>query len=122
MYKLYHVERELVLVENLMMATTFICRLRGLMFTSELLPGEGLFLSPCNSVHTFFMRYPLDVLFLDGQMQILQCLSCIQPNRISLLVRGARHAVELPAGKIKQYGISAGDNLLISETHNHPKT
>ena len=122
MYKLYHVERELVLVENLMMATTFIRRLRGLMFTAELLPGEGLFLSPCNSVHTFFMRYPLDVLFLDGQMQILRCLSCIQPNRISPLIRGARHAVEMPAGNIKQYGISAGDSLLISETHNYPKT
>jgi len=60
-----------VLAENVIVANTFFGRIIGLLNRSEILPGEALLIRPCNSVHTFFMKFPIDVVFVSKDHRIL---------------------------------------------------
>jgi uncharacterized protein len=86
-------------------------RFLGLMGRRELPSGSGLFLRPCNSIHMFFMRFPLDVAFIDSDGRVLRAYHGIRPWRMSRLVRGAKAAIELPSGTLKRSGIDAGSVL-----------
>ncbi|OTA40127.1 MAG: hypothetical protein A6D92_23460 [Symbiobacterium thermophilum] len=90
--------RGLALGDRIRRADTFRLRLLGLMFRPGLEPGEGLWLEPCCQVHTHFMRFPLDLLFLDAEGRVLRALASFPPWRISPAVPGARAVLELPAG------------------------
>ena len=90
-------------------AKSFASRVRGLMFTDPLVPGEGLVITPCNSIHMFFMRYPLDVVFLDAQNRVLFLYEGIKPWRVGRIVKGAKTAVELPERTISTSGTQVGD-------------
>jgi uncharacterized membrane protein (UPF0127 family) len=99
--RLVHPASGRVLAENLTLAATPWRRFVGLMGRRELSPGEGLWLEPCNSIHMFFMRFPLDALFLDREKRVRRALPRIRPWRVSPIVFGARSCVELPAGTIQ---------------------
>ncbi len=92
-------------------------RFRGLMFTDALPAGEGLVLEPCNSIHMFFMRYPIDVVFLSGRREsagdraVVGVVEAIAPWRMTRFYRGARTAVELPPGSVRDSGTRPGDSL-----------
>src|SRR6266567_3281844 len=83
-------------------AANFLARGRGLMMAPPLPAGGGLVLDPCSSIHMFFMRYPLDILFLDKQEKVVFLYKGIKPWRVGRVVRGSRMAVELPEGTIAQ--------------------
>ncbi len=87
-----------VVADHVEVADTLWTRFVGLMFRRELLPGHGLAIRPCNSIHMFFMRFALDVVFVDGDGRVVRVLDSIRPWRASTLVRGAKAAIELPAG------------------------
>jgi len=88
---------------------TFAKRLRGLMFRrTPLAPDEAAWLEPCDSIHTFFMKFPIDVLFLDRDGVVLAAYEQVRPWRIVPSVRGARVALELPAGAIESGAIRVG--------------
>ena len=95
-------------VAHVEVADGVMSRFLGLMFRAELPAGHGLALRPCNSIHMFFMRFPLDVLFVDGDGRVLRVLDTIRPWRASTLVRGARAAIELPAGTASRTGVVPG--------------
>src|SRR4051812_13426039 len=77
-------------------AKGFVGRGRGLMLAADLPEGGGLVIEPCNSIHMFFMRYPLDIIFVDKSGVVLFMYQGIKPWRMGRLVRGARTAIELP--------------------------
>ncbi|MFA6031017.1 MAG: DUF192 domain-containing protein [Elusimicrobiota bacterium] len=85
-------------------------RLVGLLGRSALGRGEGLWLVPCSQVHMFFMRFPIDVVFLDAKGRVLQVVRELRPWRVSPWVRGAHSALELPAGGAAGV-VDAGDVL-----------
>lgn len=89
-------------------ADRILSRFVGLMFRDSLAAGHGLAIRPCNSVHMFFMRFPLDVLFVDGNGTVLRVVDSIKPWRASTLVRGAKAAIELPAGTAARAGVAPG--------------
>jgi len=89
-------------------------RFMGLMFRRELPDGHGLALAPCNSIHMFFMRIPLDVAFLDGEGRVLRAYHGIRPWRVSRIVRGAKAAIELPAGTLRAAEIEKGSVLRLA--------
>jgi len=89
-------------------AEDVLSRARGLMFRRELPSGHGLALRPCSSVHMFFMRFPLDVVFVDGEGRVVRILAGIRPWRASGIVRGARAAIELPGGTAERAGLTPG--------------
>jgi uncharacterized membrane protein (UPF0127 family) len=86
-------------------------RFLGLMGRRSLPPGQGLMIRPCNSIHMFFMRFPLDVAFLDGEGRVLRLYHGIRPWRVSRIVVGAKAAVELPAGALAAAGVERGTRL-----------
>jgi uncharacterized protein len=87
-------------------------RLRGLLGRAELLPGEGILIKPASSVHTFWMRYAIDVVFLDAEHRVVRVESGVPPRRIAG-ARGARSVLELAAGQARQRGLRAGDVLRV---------
>ncbi len=86
-------------------------RLRGLLGRDALAKGEGLHIVPCNSIHTFFMRFPIDVLFLDESGTVLRALDAIPPWRATRVYAKARSVLELPAGTLAETSTRAGDRV-----------
>src|SRR6476659_10175703 len=87
-------------------------RARGLLGRDGLEPGEGMLIDRAGSVHMFFMRFPIDVVFLDRDRTVVGVRHRVVPWRVA----GARHAVaalELPAGAAAQAGIQEGDVLVL---------
>jgi len=76
---------------------------------AELLPGEAFVITPAAQVHTFFVRAPIDVLFCDGDWNVMHVVSPMARRRVSRWVRGTRFVVELRAGSAST--VSAGDRL-----------
>lgn len=104
-------ENKEVIVENAMTADSFFKRLRGLMFTKQLLPQSALFIYPCSAIHTFFMNYNIDVLYLDINNIIVALDENMKPGKIGKYVKDAVAVVELPSGKIRETSIAVGQAI-----------
>lgn len=100
-----------VLAERVVVARSAWLRTRGLMFASDFPKGSGLWIEPCSSIHMFFVRFPIDVAFLDARGRVLRTYEPIKPWRISRWVPRARVAVELPSGTLRSVGVLPGDHL-----------
>ena len=94
-------------------ADSFLTRLAGLMFQKQLLPGTGLLLDPCDSVHMCFMRFSIDVVYLDKEFTILKIVKNLKPWTGLSLCRGAWAALELNAGEAEQFGCEIGKKLIL---------
>ncbi|MBS3885983.1 MAG: DUF192 domain-containing protein [Dethiobacter sp.] len=105
-----------ILANQVRYADTFAARFFGMMLKRQF-PHEydALLLTPCNSVHTFFMFYPLDLLFLDSEIKVLRIYENLAPCRSWATVRGAKHVLELAAGRVARSGVKVGDMLIFSE-------
>ncbi len=111
---------ERVLVRNRTRATVvaqaeladgWLTRLRGLIGHSELAPGEGMIIEPCSSIHTFFMGFPIDVVFVSREGRVLRVAPAVPPWRVGPVARGARYVIELPAGALAGSRTQVGDEL-----------
>ncbi|HYI21710.1 MAG TPA: DUF192 domain-containing protein [Candidatus Limnocylindrales bacterium] len=107
---------------RLEVADSWLARLRGLIGRSGVGRDEGLYLAGTNGVHMFFMRFPIDCVFLgapqpDGTRQIVAVKSELQPWRgIVWWVRGAKAAVEVTSGAAAAAGLQAGDFVRLDPT------
>ncbi|MGE5553701.1 MAG: DUF192 domain-containing protein [Betaproteobacteria bacterium] len=99
------------LAERAELAKSFLARARGLLGRKGLEPGEGLILYPCNSVHMFFMRFAIDVVFLDKVGRVVGLCWNLPPGAVSRIYPRAVQAVELPAGTLGRTGTRLGDLL-----------
>ena len=95
------------------MAETFWTRFRGLMGRSSLEDGEGLVLKGDKSIHTFFMKFAIDVVYADRIGRVIRVDKAMAPNRIGPIVLGAAYVLEMPVGTIQASETVAGDQLLI---------
>ena len=84
--------------------------MRGLLGRRSLPSGEGILLRPAGSVHMFFMAFAIDVVWLDRDLQVLDVKADLKPWRTASR-RGAKAALELPAGESARVGLRAGDQL-----------
>jgi uncharacterized membrane protein (UPF0127 family) len=104
--------RERLLAVRVKLAADFLSRLRGLMFYRDWPGGiDGLLLYPCNSVHLFWMRFDLCLIYLDSDGRILELTDRIGPNRIGPTVRGARYVLEARPGIGAECGLRRGECL-----------
>ena len=92
-------------------ASTLLRRMRGLLGRRELPEGEALLIEPCTSIHTLFMRFPIDVVFLSRELLVLRAISGLRPCRATRFHVGAAMAVELPQGALMRTGTREGDLL-----------
>jgi uncharacterized membrane protein (UPF0127 family) len=100
--------------ERCVVADTVLTRLKGLLGRPELASGEGLLIRPTNAIHTCFMRFPLDAVFLDADLVVLRTVSHLRAWRFAAC-RGSRSVLELAAGEISRRGIRPGDRLRLAE-------
>ena len=99
-----------VVCERCLVADTPWSRLRGLLGRGSLPAGEGILLRPCSSVHTTFMRFPIDVVFCDGDLRVLSVAPHVRPWRFAAK-RGAKVTFELAAGEAAERGVEPGAQL-----------
>ena len=100
-----------VVCEHLLVAARPLRRMRGLLGRKSLPAGEGILLRPAASVHTFFMRFPIDVVFLDKEDRVVGIETAVSPWRTAGR-RGAKAVVELASGECERCGLHVGDRLL----------
>jgi uncharacterized membrane protein (UPF0127 family) len=97
--------------ERCLIAETALARMRGLLGRKTLPTGEGILLRKAPSVHTAFMRFPIDVVFLDREDTVVKVVPALAPWRVAG-ARGAKSALELPAGEAARRGLEVGDRLV----------
>lgn len=85
-------------------------RRTGLLKHANLAAGEGLWIVPCEAVHTFGMKFPIDVLYLSKQKKVLKIRDNMKKSRMSICLR-AHSVLELPAGRAAETGTAVGDQL-----------
>jgi uncharacterized protein len=105
-----------VLAHRAERAAAPIARLRGLLGRQSLPDGEALVIEPCTSIHTFFMRFAIDAVFLSRDLRVIRAISSLKPWRATRLYPRAALAVELPGGTLLRTGTREGDVLEIEET------
>jgi len=92
-------------------ADTSAKRRTGLLKHQSLEPGAGLWISPCESVHTFFMKFAIDLVYLDKQKKVRKVRHAVPPWRLSACLT-AHSVLELPAGSVAPTRTEAGDQLV----------
>jgi len=112
--KVFLVKDSKPICENVKIAQSFVERSLGLMFMDEMRGFDGLLISPCNSIHTHFMRFSLDVLFLSTENKVVKVIKNMKPWRMSWIYFSANKVLELPAGTLPE-GISPGDEVEIRQ-------
>ncbi len=103
-----------VVIENLSIADNFVNRLKGLLFKNELSSSSALLITPCNSVHTLFMKFAIDVVFLGKDYKVLKVCKNTDKNRF-LFCLSASHTLEMNAGHADRSGIVVGSYLNVKE-------
>jgi hypothetical protein len=101
---------ERVVCERCVVADSPWARMRGLLGRSELPRGEGIYLRPAGSIHTFFMRFPIDVVFVDGDGVVVGVERALKPWRTAWR-KGAKAVLELAAGEADARSLTAGQRL-----------
>ena len=106
--------RATLLADAVEVADTSAKRKTGLLKHEGLARGEGLWIIPCESVHTFFMKFPIDLVYLDRQHKVRKVRSAVPAWRLSACL-SAHSVLELPAGAVRESGTSVGDLLKIEK-------
>jgi len=102
------------LATNVKVADNLFTRMKGLLGKKVLPKGEALWIKPCFSVHTFFMKFPIDVLYLDKRNQVIASVSNLSPNRMTRLYPQSFSVLELPPGTIAATNTEVGDEIKIA--------
>jgi len=98
--KIVNKTKNVVLAERAKIANNPWTRMRGLLGSAGLAEGEGLIIKPCNSIHTFFMKFSIDVIFLDKNMKVIKIANSLKSWRSFESLMNGRIAIELPSGKL----------------------
>lgn len=111
----FNVTRSRRLAANVEKADTPATRARGLLGRDGLKPEEGLWIVPCAMIHTFFMRFSLDVVFLDKELRVVKAMEDLRPWRLSPWVWKAHSVLEFAAGTLRGEA-RPGDRLELRES------
>ena len=102
-----------VLIPDVDVTSSFLERLRGLMFTQSIPDSYALMIRPCNQIHMMNMKFPLDVIYLSKDNTVLHIDENIRPWKIGKTVKKAVGVVEVNAGTCARLGLETGDRLTI---------
>lgn len=108
----FNQSKSVVIASNVERATSTLARMKGLLGKKSMDRGYGLWIVPCKSIHTFFMKFPIDVLFLSPTNRVVKLMESVQPFRISSWVSSAQSVLELEAHTIQNTNIAVGDQVI----------
>lgn len=109
--KAVNVSKSMMVASSLVEASGFFSRLRGLIGKDVLEDGAGLWMARCRAIHTFGMRFPIDVVFVDRNMTVKKTVKGVPPFRPMVFCLNAKGVIELPAGAIEKAQVQVGDRI-----------
>jgi uncharacterized membrane protein (UPF0127 family) len=107
----FNATRGIVLADHARVADSLWTRLVGLLRDTHLDDGDGLWIVPCNSIHSFAMKFVFDAVFLDKNLRVVHLMSEMPPWKTSKMIFAAKSVLELPAGAIARSGTQLGDQF-----------
>jgi uncharacterized membrane protein (UPF0127 family) len=113
-FRVRNLTRSTSLGESIDIAEDSAARAKGLLKRDKLDDGSGLWIVPCEAIHTFFMRFTIDVLYIDRKRRVRKTVKRIVPWRMSMCLP-AHSVLELPAGTIERTNTQKGDQLEIEK-------
>jgi uncharacterized protein len=113
--RVFNQTRQTLIAQSAIVADTFLSRMVGLLTRSSLPQGEALIITRCQSIHMFFMRFPIDVIFIDTEDRVVGLVPDIKPFHLSPLFFNASCAIELPAQTINLTKTELGDCLSLQK-------
>jgi len=114
--KIVNSTKNTILAENAAVARSLGSRLKGLLGRTHLAKGEGFIIPDCGSIHTFFMQFSIDVLFLNQQRKVVKLRKTVPPYRLLDCPFKGSVTVELPAGTIDDSSTAIGDVIELQLT------
>ncbi|RLL47153.1 DUF192 domain-containing protein [Oceanobacillus piezotolerans] len=111
--KLVNVETNEVIAEHVKGAYTFWSRFKGLMLTESMPENAALHISPCTAIHTFFMKYSIDILYLDKEKKIVGIEKDLEPGKVGKKWMNAKSVIELPAGTMDKTSTVMGQRVVL---------
>jgi uncharacterized membrane protein (UPF0127 family) len=114
LYQVHNREKGTAVANRVIRARNLFARTRGLMGAANLPEGAGLLLEGDNAIHTFFMRFSIDVAFLDGEGRVVRLMHSLAPWRATWFVWRARSVLELPSGTLSRSNTEVGDHLTLA--------
>jgi len=109
--KITNKTKNTLIAEEVIIADTPFTRMKGLLGRKDFKQKEALIIKPCNSIHTFFMHFAIDVMFVDARNRIVKIIPDFPPFRISGIYLKANFAVELPAGTLSLSSTESADSI-----------
>ncbi len=113
--RVYNQTRNLPLITQGRLADTFWLRLRGLLGAAPLQKEEGLILVGEKSIHTLFMKFPIDVVYVNKNYQVIRTATNMVPYRLGPFVAQSAYVLEMPVGVIANTATRAGDQLIFKD-------
>lgn len=113
--KVYNSSKNNLISGNAEMANNLVTRTIGLITKKSFSSDESLVIFPCCSVHTFFMKFEIDVLFVNSKKQVVALFENVKNNRILPIILSSTYVIELPAGVISLKNIEKGDVIELQE-------
>lgn len=107
--------REQKIINDLMIATSFVDRGIGLLHHSVLNDNQAMWINPCNNIHTFFMKFAIDCVFVNKNLEIVSMFKNVKPYRMILPQWQAKSVFELSAGFIEKYNLQIGEKLHVGD-------
>ncbi|MBC77085.1 MAG: hypothetical protein CME64_13810 [Halobacteriovoraceae bacterium] len=108
--RIVHKKTNKVIASQVRVANTFLSRLKGLMFIKQMKGFDAMLIENTNSVHNCFVRFSIDLIFINSEWKIVKIVKNFRPWRFSWIYFKARHVLELPAGSVGDE-IQTGDYL-----------
>ena len=99
-----------IIAERALLADSFFKRFKGLMFNKKMEDHDALILKPCNSIHTFFMNYSIDAIFLDKDLKVVKIKKNLKPWRMTPVYFLSNQVIELAGGGVDE-NLKKGDEL-----------
>ncbi len=113
--RLTNLTKQTLLSEQVEVAATFTSRLVGLLNRSSMAPSEALWFHQCNSIHTYFMRFAIDAIFVDEQLRVKKVCRNLKPWRLVLPIWRASSVFEMAAGQASTDRVNEGDQLHVGD-------
>ncbi len=100
-----------VIATDIETAYSFWPRFKGLMLRKDMPEGSALHISPCPSIHTFFMKFSIDILYLNRKNEIIGMERALSPGKVGKRFTGGHSVIEFPAGSLHNSAVHVGDAL-----------
>jgi uncharacterized protein len=113
--RIYNKTKESCIARQASFADDFIARLKGLLGRDRLPDGQALVISPCISIHTFGMKFPIDAVFFDNGKRAVGVIRGIRPGRLSRIYPKAKGVIEMAGGTLSKMDVEPGDELVFAE-------